>query len=723
VVFANNDDGLGVERDLAAAGVEVAAVLDLRRGGAVVATEGGTHLRRIETASGARIDCDLLAVSGGWNPAVHLFCQSGGMLRWDERLACFLPGSVRQHLEVVGSAGGDGIDPPSDTLAVAARDSRAKRFVDLQTDTTDDDIALAVQEGMRSVEHMKRYTTAGLGTDQGKTGNISAFALLAAARGTSPAETGTTTFRPPYTPVTFGAIAGRDVGALADPVRTTPLHRAHLDAGAVFEDVGQWKRARYYPRPGEDIEAAVVRERRAVREGLGMLDASTLGKIVLQGRDVGVLLDRIYTGRMSTLAPGNCRYGVMCRDDGMVFDDGVVARLEEERWLVTTTTGNAAAVLDWFEEWLQTEWPDLDVVCTSVTEHWAVVTFAGPRAASLFPELAEMRPMRVRETMLGDVPLRLATISFTGGASFEASVPAPYATALWQAGLAAGAVPFGTEAMHVLRAEMGYFMVGQETDGAVTPVDLGLDRLIAWDKDFIGRRSLRRAAIAGPGRRQLVGLAQDAPVPEGAQLEPGPGHVTSSYRTAVLAMLADGRRRIGEQVAVLFDGRRVNASIVEPRFVEAAPAASPGPALALVAAPAPDVPAMHAVRASAEDVARTLGTRPAAPNTVARGAGFRILWLGPDEFLVVGAAALAGLRAVDVTYNREIIEVARRGILAKGCGLDLDPRSFPPGRCAQTLLARTQVILEAVPEGMLVYVRPSYAAYLRAWLDDAMQAE
>jgi sarcosine oxidase subunit alpha len=521
--------------------------------------------------------------------------------------------------------------------------------------------------------------------------------------------------------VTFGTIAGRDVGALADPVRTTKLHQEHVAAGAVFEDVGQWKRARYYPRSGEDIEAAVARECQAVRGALGMLDASTLGKIVLQGRDVGAFLDRIYTGRMSTLPPGRCRYGVMCRDDGMVFDDGVVARLEEERWLISTTTGNAAAVLDWFEEWLQTEWSELDVVCTSVTEHWAVVTFAGPSAAALFPEFADMRPMSVRETSLDGVPARVATVSFTGGPSFEVSIPGPHAPALWQAGLAAGASPFGTEAMHVLRAEMGYFIVGQETDGSVTPLDLGLDRLVAWDKEFVGRRSLKRSALVARGRRQLVGLAPDAPVPEGAQVSPGPGHVTSSYRTAVLAMIADGRQRAGEQVAILFDGRQINATIVEPRFAGSSGTAGVGSALAFRAMPVADATGMHTVRATPDEIERALGVRPAAPNMVASGKGFRILWLGPDEFLVVGAAPIGGLRSVDVSHNRQLLSVQSRSVLAKGCGLDLDPRVFPPGRCAQTLLARTQVVLEAAPDEMLVYVRPSYAAYLRAWLADAAQ--
>jgi sarcosine oxidase subunit alpha len=718
VVFANNDDGLSVERDLAGAGIEVAAALDLRKGEAVVATEGGRRLRRVETASGRRIDCDLLVVSGGWNPAVHLFCQAGGTLRWDDHLAAFLPDKARQKLEVIGSAAGEGLSPPGDALSVPPRRRRAKCFVDYQTDTTADDIALAAQEGMRSVEHMKRYTTAGLGTDQGKTGNVAAFVLLAAARGVSPGETGTTTFRPPYTPVTFGAMAGRDVGALADPVRTAPLHDEHVAADAVFEDVGQWKRPRYYPRAGEDMEAAVARECHAVRESLGMLDASTLGKIVLQGTDVGPFLDRIYTGRMSTLAVGRCRYGLMCRDDGTVFDDGVVARLDEERWLVSTTTGNAASVLDWFEEWLQTEWTELDVSCTSVTEHWAVVTFAGPRAPALFPELGDMRPMRVVETTLGGIPARIATVSFTGGPSFEVSVPAPYAEALWRAGLAAGAVPFGTEAMHVLRAEMGYFMVGQETDGSTTPLDLGLERLVAWDKEFLGRRSLRRPAHALPGRRQLVGLEPAAPVIEGAQIEPGPGHVTSSYRTAVLAMVANGRARIGEEVGVLFEGRRVAARIVEPRFASPASAPVPGPALNVTIPQVAATP-MTSVRAAPDALERVLGLRPETPNSVAEGDGFRILWLGPDEFLIVGEADLSETRHVDVTFNREILHVADRGILAKGCGLDLDPRVFPAGRCAQTLLARTQVILEATPEEVLVYVRRSYARYLRDWLADA----
>jgi sarcosine oxidase subunit alpha len=331
-----------------------------------------------------------------------------------------------------------------------------------------------------------------------------------------------------------------------------------------------------------------------------------------------------------------------------------------------------------------------------------------------------MDPLRVVETRIGDVPARIATVSFTGGPAFEVSVPAPAAAALWDAGLRAGAVPFGTEAMHVLRAEMGYFMIGQETDGAVTPLDLGLERLVAWDKEFIGRRSLRRPALARSDRRQLVGLAPLAPVGEGAQIVPGPGHVTSSYRGAVLAMLSNGRARLDEMVEVLFEGRSVSARVVEPRFA-ALPAASEagGAALALDIPPDLAAPRMISLRAAPDAVAATLGIAAPSFDRVADAGGFRVLRLGPDEWLVVGEADCGELRAVDVTHNRVIIPVADRATLAKGCGLDLDPRAFPAGYCAQTLLARTQVILEARAEAVLVYARPSFAAYLRDWLADA----
>jgi sarcosine oxidase subunit alpha len=450
--------------------------------------------------------------------------------------------------------------------------------------------------GMRSVEHVKRYTTVGTGNDQGRTSGVVTIGVLSTLLGRSPERTGTTTFRPPYLPVAFGLLAGRDRGALSDPVRVTPMHEWHTANGAVFEDVGQWKRPWYYPRAGEDMADAVRRECTAAREAVGMLDASTLGKIELCGPDAAEFLDRVYTGVFSTLPVGSCRYGVMCRADGMVFDDGVTARLGSSRFLMTTTTGNAAAVLDWLEEWLQTEWPDLRVHCTSVTDHWATVAVVGPRSrdvlAALAPDLDVRNDafpfMTVRQAKIGRVPARVFRISFSGELAYEVNVPAWYGLALWEAVLAAGALygitPYGTETMHVLRAEKGYVIVGQETDGTVTPQDLGLP-VSARKRDFIGRRSHQRADSLRADRKRLVGVLPDDPtadLPEGAQLVKDPGappprslgHVTSSYYSAALgrpfalALVRGGRERVGQRLYAPLADRTVAVTVTEPVFYD-----------------------------------------------------------------------------------------------------------------------------------------------------------
>ncbi|MFE2143814.1 glycine cleavage T C-terminal barrel domain-containing protein, partial [Streptomyces sp. NPDC059456] len=398
--------------------------------------------------------------------------------------------------------------------------------------------------------------------------------------GVSKGELGPPTYRAPYTPVTFAALAGRDRGPLHDPVRVTALHERHLAHGAEFENVGQWKRPWYYPRPGEDKEAAVLRESRAAREGVAFMDASTLGKIDVQGPDAGIFLDRLYTNVMSTLKTGRCRYGIMCRPDGMVFDDGTAIRLADDRFLVTTTTGNAAAVLDWMEEWLQTEWPELRVHCTSVTEQWATVALVGPRSRDvlralspqLAPDAADFPFMAWRDGAVAGVPARICRISFSGELAYEINVVPWEAPALWEAlyeaGRPFGITPYGTETMHVLRAEKGYPVVGQDTDGTVTPQDLGLGRLVSRKKpDFIGKRSHTRTDTARTDRKQLVGLLPEDPavlLPEGTQLvaaaplpePPVPmlGHVTSAYRSAALgrtfalALVKGGRDRIGQRL-------------------------------------------------------------------------------------------------------------------------------------------------------------------------------
>jgi len=665
VLFADNDDAYAVAAALAASGVVVAGIVDPRpepgaaarrrvaampvySGHAVVATAGRTGLRRVwlRPLGGTRktaIDCDLLAVSGGWNPTLHLFAQAQGRLRFDERLAAFVPdgaaaatdAAANGAVECVGAARGSfalarclaegaeaGIrnaalcgfagseppampevedseeSPPAPLSVVLSRRGARRAFVDLHNDVTAADIALAAREGYGAIEHLKRYTTLGMGTDQGKTGNLPGLALLAAMTGQSIAATGTTTYRPPYVPVAYGLLAGRERGRLADPARITPMHDWHVAAGAVFEDVGQWQRPRYYPRPGEDMAVAVRRECLAARDRVALLDASTLGKIEIFGRDAGRFLDRIYVNHWQNLAVGHCRYGMMCRDDGMVLDDGVGTRLAPDRFLLTTTTGNAAAVIDWLEEWLQTEWPEFEVFCTSLTEEWANATLVGPRArevlSAVAPRLALDRAafpfMRMRETDIAGIPARICRVSFSGELSYEIVVPADYALAMWERLIAAGTpygiAPYGTEAMHVLRAEKGYISIGQETDGSVTPVDLGLGTLIARDKDFLGRRSLARSDTARPDRKQLVGLLPDDPediLPEGAQLVaelggtpplPMIGHVTSSYfgarlgRSFALALVEGGRGRHGEPVWAPLRDRIIAARICPPVFYD-----------------------------------------------------------------------------------------------------------------------------------------------------------
>ncbi|MFI1169819.1 sarcosine oxidase subunit delta family protein [Streptomyces sp. NPDC020801] len=656
VVFTTNDSAYATALDLHAAGVDVAAILDTRpepgewanratqagievlTAHAVTATEGDPRLTTVVatpygeyTGAGREFAADLLLVSGGWNPVAHLFSQAGGKLRYDDTLGSFVPGTCSQAVEVAGSASGvldlptvlaqgaaaaaralgaEGYvpdaprlpdatahpqTPPMQVYAVPGRDG-APRFVDLQRDVTVDDLARATGAGLRSVEHTKRYTTAGTANDQGKTAGVLASGVVAELLGVDISALGTTTFRPPYTPVSFAALAGRDRGSLSDPVRTTALHGWHVAHGALFENVGQWKRPWYYPQDGEDMEAAVLRECAAAREGVAFMDASTLGKIDVQGPDAAVFLDLLYTNMMSTLKAGMIRYGVMCRPDGMVFDDGTVIRLAPDRFLVTTTTGNAAAVLDWMEEWLQTEWPELRVHCTSVTEQWATVALVGPRSrevlGALAPQLAVSNEdfpfMAWRETAVAGIDARVCRISFSGELAYEINVSPWDALALWEALYEAGArygiTPYGTETMHVLRAEKGYPIIGQDTDGTVTPQDLGMSWAVSKKKpDFIGKRSFARADTVRPDRKHLVGLLPEDPaafLPEGTQLVadselPAPpvpmlGHVTSSYRSAALgrtfalALVKGGRDRIGERLYAPVGDRLLPVTVASP---------------------------------------------------------------------------------------------------------------------------------------------------------------
>ena len=565
---------------------------------------GGVGARRV-------IECDCVGMSGGWTPAVHLFSQSRGKLRFDVALDAFVPDGAAQRVNVSGaargtydlaeclargySAGAAASGAPAERrfqatpsrtgfLPVRAMPTsddpkRVRAFIDFQNDVTAKDIGLAVSEGFESIEHVKRYTTTGMATDQGKTSNMNALGLVAAKLDKAVPAVGTTTYRPPYTPVSFGALVGPSRDALFDPIRKTPIHRWAEAQGAAFENVSLWRRAWYFARRGEDMHAAVARECLAARQAVGLFDASTLGKIEVVGPDAAEFMNRMYVNAWLKLEPGRCRYGLMLKEDGYVLDDGVVARLAPDRFHVTTTTGGAARVLNHMEDYLQTEWPDLDVFLTSITEQWAVIAVQGPKARETIAPLVEgidlsseaFPHMAVRVGRFAGAPCRVFRVSFTGEVGYEINVPADYGESVWEAvyrhGQAFGITPYGTEAMHVLRAERGFVIVGQETDGTVTPDDLGLGGMIAKAKpDFVGKRSLARPDLVASGRKQLVGLLTDDPklvLDEGAQVVADPsqpipmpmlGHVTSSYwsancgRSIAMALIKDGRALAGRKL-------------------------------------------------------------------------------------------------------------------------------------------------------------------------------
>jgi sarcosine oxidase subunit alpha len=598
VLFTACGGAYGAASILASHDVEIPAIVDIRRTGTeadrglatdaeifngwvVSGTEGGERLEavRLEGTGGERrtIECDSLLVSGGWDPNLALWRAIGGGVRFDEAVHAFVPTEGPPWLSVVGAAAGE-VSNDDPYWFVPAEDT-SRHFVDFQRDQTIADIADTVDAGLRSVEHVKRATYIGTAIDQGRTSGVITAEVVSTLLGESPGLQGPSNARPPAMPVPFATLAGPFRHALFDPIRTTPMHAWHTEHRAAFENVGQWKRPWYFPRDGESMDQAVERECLAVRNAVGAMDASTLGKIEVVGADAPAFLDRMYTNRMSNLPVGSIRYGLMLGLDGMVLDDGVAMRLAEDRYLVTTTTGGAATVLDRFEEWLQTEWPHLRGYCTSVTEQWAVVAISGPRARDVVSATGtdvdtsrEAFPfMTFRDGHVAGVPARLARVSFSGELAYELHVPAWHGLEVWEAVMAAGEPfgiePYGTEAMHVLRAEKGYVIVGQDTDGSVTPHDLGMDWIVNLSKgDFVGRRSLRGSDVVRPDRKQLVGLLPDdakALVPEGAQLvleDTGripmrlAGHVTSSYRSAALgrsfalAMLAGGHEMHGRTV-------------------------------------------------------------------------------------------------------------------------------------------------------------------------------
>lgn len=569
-------------------------------------------LQDLKTKKTFQKAADLLAISGGWTPIVDLATHIGIKPQWSAEHAAFLVKHDTEKLQTTGMLAGDfgGDDAPTVFFGPTLDSEQAHHaYIDLQRDTTLHDLQRAVGAGLHSIEHIKRYTTIGTAHDQGKTSGMLTIGALCQLNGVaqsekpglSPADIGTLSFRPPYIPVPFAALAGRERGLLSDPIRITPIHPWHVAAGAVFEDVGQWKRPWYFPKPGEKMEDAIRRECIAARTGVAIMDASTLGKIDIQGPDAAIFLDRIYTNLFSTLPEGQCRYGLMCKTDGIVFDDGVTTRLSKNHFLMTTTTGGAARVLAWLEEWLQTEWPELKVYCTSVTEHFSTIALVGPKSRPLLHELVkdidlskEAFPfMHSRTGTIDGIPVRIARISFSGELAFEINVEWGHALhiweRLWSLGQRYDLTAYGTETMHVLRAEKGYIIIGQDTDGTQTPFDLNMAWIVSKKKEFIGKRSFQLPYLKATGRHQLIGLLPEAEtevIPEGAYITalnaqpdeqgktPHIGFVTSSYhspalgRTFALALVADGLNRMGEVVAVPVGKKVLRSSICDAVFID-----------------------------------------------------------------------------------------------------------------------------------------------------------
>ena len=601
-------------------GIEVPAILDIRNavneqvtdlareldiavyvGATPLYARGSGMVKRLEYRDSKgrteTVNCDAIAMSGGLNPTVHLYSQAGGNLRYDKELACFVPQQCRQQVEVVGAANGEFATAHTYNIGPRKR-SPAKtntQWVDFLHDITASDIELAVHENYSSVEHLKRYTTIGMGTDQGKTSNLNALTLLGELTGRDPGELGTTTFRPMFTPVTMGAIAGNRRGDFYAPARLLPAHDWHADRGAVFDDYGGWKRPAYY---GNDREECIVREVLRVRESVGLFDGSPLGKIEVKGPDAAEFLNRIYVNTVPTLKPGKVRYGLMLDENGVVIDDGVFVRLAEDHFLINTTSGHADRIAAWLEEWHQCEWPDLNLVLSPVTSQWAVATVAGPKARDVLKSLPGMLDlssgnfphMSFANGEFEDGTLyRIQRVSFSGEQSYELNVPADRATEffdrVWRAGKLHDIGMFGAESLMILRLEKGFLHVGVDTDGSTNPLDIGFARIVAnKEGDFIGARSLERAEDKRVDRRQLVGFElvdADAAVLAGAHIVAGngaerrsEGFVTSACnsptlgKTIGLGLLERGSERRGEKIQLYDDEQVVSARIVDACFYD-----------------------------------------------------------------------------------------------------------------------------------------------------------
>jgi sarcosine oxidase, subunit alpha len=648
VIAAASDSAYTVAAALRAAGMDIAAIVERRTDAPAAATARGVRVITNAAVSGVigrravrgchvqaaaadpggdarreRLDCDLILTAGGFAPAVHLHSQAGGRLRWRAAEAMFVPDGAapglvsvgacagvfshdvaRTHATAVGEAVARGRPPPEAPLGGAGAAEvlaplagvRGKQFVDLQNDVSVQDVELAARENYRSVEHLKRYTTTGMGTDQGKTSNINALLLMGSYTDRAPTEVGTTRFRPPFAPITLGAIAGRRAGTLYRPLKELPARAWHAERGALFETYGDWRRPAAYPQPGESLEAAAHREAGIVRERAGLYDGSPLGKLEIYGPDAAQFLDLMYVGTMSTLAIGQARYGVLLNEHGTLVDDGIVARLSEQYFWVNTSTAGAERTAAAFEEWLQCEFLRLRVLVTPVTSRWANVTVAGPRAwqwlesvgfdATLAP--ANMKHMTMCASRLDGMPLRVLRASFSGELGYEVNLPTDHATELfarlWERSGEVGAVLYGIEALQVLRVEKGYLHIGSDTDGTTLPADVGLARgLDRKTAAFVGRRSLSRPAARDPERLQLVGLEPldgRTPLEVGAHIAPHAppapidGRITSSCLSPALghpialALLTRGSQRIGERVTVYHLGTETPARVVRTPFFD-----------------------------------------------------------------------------------------------------------------------------------------------------------
>lgn len=660
VVAANHDDAYRTAFDLHAAGQRDIVMVDTRaqvpvqlraalteRGIALHAgygirrVRGRRRVRAVEIArhmGGGRLEdasitlaCDLVAMSSGWTPTVHLFSQAGGSLRYDATQLCLVPDRCAQAVQVVGTANGvfsladclrDGDAAGREAvrrLGAEAADAAAtplpraeeepatlgiepfwftrtartdKQWLDFQYDVKVSDVALAMRENFQSVEHVKRYTTGGMSVDQGKSSNFNILAVMAELSGRPLVDVGTTRFRPPYAPVTLGTFAGPTVGERYAPWRTLPAHAWHVAQRASFDDYG-WRRPGCYPQDGEDIAAATTREVLAVRNGVGLFDGSPLGKIEVRGPDAAVFLNRVYVNNLASLKPGFARYAMLTNENGVLIDDGVIARISDVHFIVHATSGAVDRVFLLLEEYLQCEWPDLRVFVNNVTTQWANVTVSGPRARMLMSSIdsdidwdaAAFGHMQFRQGTFAGVPARVLRASFTGEATYEISVPARYAASLWETVQRAGApldvTPYGIEALEVMRTEKGYLHIGADTDGASNPHDIGWEKIIAKKEgDFIGRRSLQRPADCDARRLAFVGIEALDPgerLPVGGHfVDAGPltlptrsqGYVTAACMSPMLGksiglgILSNGAARIGETVQIFAKGKLCAARVV-----------------------------------------------------------------------------------------------------------------------------------------------------------------